>query len=192
LFGLNLDACTTWMCVNSFSSWLSSLVTIFISGTALIISIKAYAHTKSKDTESLKITLSTCLIQNGGSSISAFGIEVINTGHRKAIVENYIWLVKPPFKKAFQVLSWVAINQFTAMSGKLPAILEEGAKVNFFNGIKLFVELPEAIFNRKFISAWLTIRTLKICVSTTRNSYVINVPSGIKSLIWSQYRKQKA
>ena len=119
-------------------------------------------------------------------------LTIINSGHRKINLEGYAWLVKPPFKDGMQLVTWITPNDFTAASSALPITLDEGCKATYLNDLNIFETAPEVFNNQSAFFAWWRIRSLKINVSTTRDNYVIDVPSAIKNLIWSQYKRRNA
>ncbi|AAO10831.1 Hyptothetical protein [Vibrio vulnificus CMCP6] len=44
----SIEVCSTWQCVNSFSSWFSAIVSPIIAFLSLYISFKAYTYAKEK------------------------------------------------------------------------------------------------------------------------------------------------
>lgn len=175
------------MCINSFASWASALITIIFSGGALCISILAYRYARKKDIEQLKLSISTCILGTQPPR-QALMIDVVNTGHRKIIVTGYHWVAKPPFKAGKKLLTWMATDEIVNLSVKVPTTLEEGATASYLCKIKIFQEEPNFLFSGSKFLVWLTIKSLHVEVVTTRKRYSIRVSKGLRALIWSQYK----
>lgn len=188
MFGLKLDACTTWMCFNSFASWLSAFITIAISGSALVISIRAYQYAKKKDVEKLKISLGTYLISTTEGAENVFIIHVVNTGHRKVHINGYVWLAKGPFQPGMKLITWIIKNKITSLSSALPTELDDGGDARYISELTIFRDRPEFLFNRSFIAAWFWINSLSLRVDTTRESHQIRAPKDIRKYLWNQYK----
>lgn len=188
-FFKGLEPCGNWQCVNSFASWLSTLLTLVISGGALFISIRAYRYAKKKDVETLSISVATCILATRPTAQNAFSITVTNFGHRSAVIKSYTWVAKIPFSPGSQLLTYFIDNDFKRLSTSLPATLEDGGEAQFFQDLNVLGHHTSFIYNPSYWRAWLLINSLRIDVTTTKQRHHQRLPRKVRKLIWSFYRR---
>lgn len=188
-FFSKIETCNTWACVNSFAAWASTLLTILISGSALIISILAYRYAKRKDIETLSISIGTCLLATPPQAQNAFFFQVVNIGHRSATLKDYAWIAHLPFSKKSMLINYFIDNSFTKLSEPFPTVLKDGDEAKYFAGLDIFSHHPTFLYHHSRLKAWLLINSLRICVTTTRQTHYQRLPRSVRKLIWLFYRQ---
>ena len=188
-FFSNLEACTTWTCVNSFAAWASALLTILISGSALAISIRAYQYAKRKDVEVLSISIGVCILGTRPAAQNAFSIKVTNSGHRSTTLKSYDWVAQMPFSQGTQLITYFLDNSFTKLSAPFPSTLADGDEAQFFQDLNVFSAHPTFLYHQSPWKAWLLVNSLTIGVTTTRRRHQQRLPESVRKLVWGFYKQ---
>ncbi|MCL1066888.1 hypothetical protein L2735_08725 [Shewanella olleyana] len=185
-----LEACTTWECVNSFAAWFAAIATIIISSLALWLSVKDRMVR-------LEATFWNSLVAYNNPTIPDtwfYALTCVNLGYRPVTITNYHWkLFQFPFtKKTKIVTNGHKFIEAAQLSTKLPADLADGKQAVFYLPSTFFEQLDrsdEFIFCRsnKLLAFW-RIYTFNVYVDTSV-SKVIKAKMSLKMRrnIWSKY-----
>lgn len=186
----NLPPCDTWACINSFSSWISLILTIVVSGSSLVISILAFRYTRKKDAYSAKISVDTgYMMPHGKETIEYLSVTITNDGFRALHLNSFAWEYKELFGKPMQLITHLAKSIPSQHSSKLPIELKDGQQAIFFAERDVFVAEEYFLLRHGKIQAWYRIHTLKITAKFSTCSHTQPVPKPIKNMIWQQYKK---
>ncbi len=189
----NLPPCDTWACINSFSSWISLILTIVVSGASLIISILAFRYTRKKDAYSAKISVETGILMPPGVGVIEYlSVTITNDGFRSLQLNSFAWNYKELFGKPMQLITNLAKSLPSQLSSKLPIELKEGHQATFYAERDIFVSEDYFLKSQNTIQAWYRIRTLKITAKFSTYNHTEPVPGSIKKMIWQQYKNARA
>ena len=182
---MNIDPCRTWECVNSFSSWLSAVGTIVISGLALWLAVRDRLI-------NLKVSLSTGLIPGDDPSVldqRVFILEYVNTGPRPVTITNHYW--KLPFTRTRTVVFPQLQPKTGIYCARMPLELSDGKSANTFYPIHFFrhaIDDPETIFfPKQRWRAWVRIHFFSVLVPTSTGKVVrAKIRKGVRQTLWRQ------
>lgn len=177
----DIDICTTWQCINSFSSWFSAILSPLIAFISLYISLRAYKYTKEKDKPKISVDMnySQFLVPSGNRL--ALSLNVKNIGLKKVVINSYCFSYKLPREQRVNLTTFHMRNELNDLSAKLPHHLNEGEKAVFINRPLLLTE--SEIFNDlSKIKAWLVIKLMKVRVDCTTFDFEMSLPNPQKKI----------
>lgn len=150
----------TWKFINSFSSWLAAMVTLF----AVLVSL--YLSRKGQKIElEVKASRGVLYSEEGTSTQDCVWVECTNTGRRTAVVNLVYWKTGIFKKKNF---FWkIPVNP---RSSPLPIPLLDGQHARWVMEVKEFSQSFEKILN-KVQKSPLMARFLKIGVRSSTGDF---------------------
>lgn len=107
-------------------------------------------------------------------------------------VKNYVWVAKAPLAKCSSLTTWMIKNDITALSTPLPTVLEDGDEGEYFDALSIFSDCSAFLYQRSRLRTWMLIKSLRLRITTTRQSHYKKVSRDVKNLIWSQYKHRKS
>jgi len=149
----------TWRFINTFSGWLSAI------GTLVAVAATIYLSRRDKQIQLTVRASKGVVLQPGADTRDVIWIAVRNIGIRSANVSNIYW--KVGVWKPSELLQSPSRDP---QSSQIPVRLADGETADYTfpvgqywstNGAK-FREIVRARWSR-----WLTLRSMKVCVSTT-------------------------
>ncbi|MFZ3441267.1 hypothetical protein L2D37_26460 [Vibrio harveyi] len=186
----NIEVCSTWQCVNSFSSWFSAIVSPIIAFLSLYISFKAYTYAKEKDKPKIDVDMNYCFVNVSSGDGLALALNVKNTGLRKVTINSYAWKYKLPRSLPISISTFHMQNELNSLSTSLPAKLEEGEKAVFLNKYDVLSSAGFLNNHNKFM-AWLAVQRMKVQIDCTTFEYEIPLPRPQKQDLWRAYLEAK-
>ncbi|HIF9368310.1 TPA: hypothetical protein ACX6RS_000340 [Photobacterium damselae] len=190
-----IEVCTTWECVNSFSSWLSAILSPIIAFVSLYISFKAYKYAKEKDKPKIYVSMNYTLIPERNSFLLALNVN--NIGIRKVTINSYGWKYKIPFSLPISISTAHIPDR---LSDSLPITIDEGQRAVFYNKYDV---LSNDLFNAHYVIAgnslkehnlfvgWLAVKRMKIIINCTTFTYESSLPKPQKKEIWNTYLNER-
>lgn len=186
---LDLPPCDSWACINSFSSWVSVILTLAISGSSLTISILAYRYARRKDSHCAQVSLETgFMMPPGRGSIEFMSATVTNIGFRTLLLNGYAWEYKELLGKPMQLILSFTNTIQNQYSDKLPKELKEGQQAVFYMQRDIFVGDNGLLISLSPLQAWYLIWSLKITARFSTYRHTERVPKKIRKMIWQQYK----
>ena len=186
----NIEICTTWQCVNSFSSWFSAIISPAIALLSLYVSYTAYKYAKRKDQPKIDVSVNYCFISVPSKGGLAIALNIKNIGLRKVIINSYHFRYKLPRELSVSITIFHMKNVLNSLSPALPYELKEGDKVVFLNRYDV---LTSSDFLSKYnkLKAWFIIQRMKIRIDCTTFEHEISLPKPQKKDLWKAYLAQK-
>ena len=186
---MQIEACNTWDCINSFSNWLSAFGTILISGIALWLSVKERRILISSK-------LSFGLISGDTPNLldrKVFILEFTNTGYRPATIISHYWHF--PFKQE-KIFLWPELDSRVAnISTKLPIEITDGKSGKIFypdDFFKLLDNPEKFLFHQSKIVALLRIYLFRVSLSTSVSKNIkVKISRSVRKILWDQYRSKE-
>ena len=182
---MELESCTTWECVNSFSSWIAAFGTIVISALALWLSVKDRMISLSArfDTVITAGQIANVLDRHG------FMLSYTNVGRRPVTVVGHAWSV--PFRKSKLILMPQMDPEIAHLCTNLPTELSDGKTGHIFYKLNFFSELeqPELVlFHSNRLVAFLRIKFFKIRIATSVGKDIrVRVTRNARRRLWILY-----
>lgn len=192
----NLDACTTWECINSFASWLAAIGTIIISGLALwlswrdnLIRVKAsfdYGLLPGEDPRVLDREM--------------YVLEFTNIGRRTVSLTNYEWRIRR-WSWVWKYKRWITFpyldSEIGHLCSKFPVELHDGKAGHIFHKASFFNELEVKdnyhLFARSKAIAFIRIFDFQIVLKTTTGKEIrVYIPVRVRKNIWHRYVKERS
>jgi hypothetical protein len=186
-----LEPCNTWQCFNSFAPWLSAIGIIFISGTALWLSVRDKVIR-------LDANFSGSLIASYDPmklDTYVYLLDFVNIGVRDVQITNFLWCSKKiPFSKSQRSFIQPYLDpRVTSMCSKFPMKLKDGDSARLFfpaNFIEALDEPELFIFPNNFVYAFFRIFTSEIYLCTSVGTKIkVKIRSGIRRELWRKYEK---
>lgn len=190
-----IEVCSTWQCVNSFSSWFSAIVSPIIAFMSLYVSFKAYKYAKEKDKPQICVSMNYSLIPERSSLLLALNVN--NIGMRKVTINSYGWKYKTPFSLPISISAAYIQDRF---SDSLPITIDGGQRAVFYNKYDV---LSNDLFNAHYVVGgnplkehnlfivWLAVKRMKIIINCTTFSYESSLPKIQKKEIWKTYLDER-
>ncbi len=182
---MELTACSTWECVNSFADWVAALGTILVSAVALWLSMKdRMINMRARfDTIVTNGTNPSVLDRHG------FMLSFTNIGPRPITVSGHAWSL--PFKR-HQLFFMPQIDRETAhLNSRLPVEITDGKEGHLFYKETFFSELeqPEiALFHPNKAVAFLRIWLFRIRIGTSVGRNIpVTVTRNARRRLWALY-----
>lgn len=183
---MELTACTTWECVNSFSNWAAALGTIFISAIALWLSLKDRMI-------NMRATFDTVLTSGANPNVldrHGFMLSFTNVGPRPITVTGHTWSI--PFQK-HQLFFMPQMEPGTAhLNSRLPVEITDGKEGHLFYKENFFSELdqPEAaLFHPNKAVAFARIWLFQIRIGTSVGKRIrVKVTRAARLKLWVLYK----
>lgn len=184
---LELETCTTWDCVNSFSNWVAAFGTILISTIALWLSVKDRRINMRAGFD----TVVTAGVNPNILDRHGFMLSFTNVGPRPIIVTSHTWSL--PFKR-HQLFFMPQMDHETAhLNSRLPVEITDGKEGHLFYKENFFSELdqPEmALFHPRKTVAFIRISFFRIRISTSVGKRIrVKVTRNARRRLWALYKK---
>jgi hypothetical protein len=189
----NIEACTTWNCVNSFALWISAIGMVAISSMTLWLTIKD------------KILRLSSIFDNGvlpgddGKTMNrdVFILSFTNIGSRPVTVTNYRWIIRHSFFKKKYSFGFPHLDQTVGrFCTKFPSELTDGKEGHVFHNYTYFSDLEEPekmLFANNWFAAIWRIYNFKLQIMTTvGKKFSVKIPFRVRRLIHKQYKKYKS
>ena len=187
-----LTECKTWECINSFSSWLSAIGTILISGLALwlawkdrLIRVRAYFNF------GLTVGENPNLLNK-----EVYILEITNIGHRTATITNYEWRIRkwPSFWRWNRFITFPQMDrEVQHLCSTFPLELTDGKKGMVFHKGKFFEDLDDHeqhLFPSSYMKAFVRIFDFRMYIQTTTGKAIkAHIPFRVRKYIWKSYLK---
>ncbi|WP_238105812.1 hypothetical protein, partial [Vibrio cincinnatiensis] len=186
----NIEVCSTWQCVNSFSSWFSAIVSPIIAFLSLYISFKAYMYAKEKDKPKVEIDMNYCFVSVPSGKGFALALNVKNIGLRQVTISSYGWRYTLPRSLPVSIATFHMQNEINALSTPLPVKLEGGEKAVFLNKYDVLSSGGFLNEHNKLL-AWLAVQRMKVRIDCTTFEYETPLPKPQKRDLWRAYLEAK-
>lgn len=182
---MNLNACNTWECVNSFAHWIAATGTVVTAALALWLSVRDRRINVGAD-------LSLGLVPGSDPRLldqAVFALSFTNIGPRSVTITNHVWRL--PFSKGSIVMFPNIDTPVAHLCSKLPLELTDGKTGHAFYPIAHFAKLQkrESVFfhpNRRV--SWLRIWFFQLYLSTSvGKSDRVKVRRTVREALWKQY-----
>jgi hypothetical protein len=184
----NIEVCSTWQCINSFSSWLSALFSPLIAIFSLWVSLMAYKLAKLSSVPRIDVSMNLSILVVKPEKVVALAINIKNIGSKKVIVGGYSWNYKLPKQMPVNITTFHVQDSVNIHSKQLPMELNEGENAIFYNH-------PEELLKSGFLNgfskfkAWYVINTMKFKVSCSTFDYEIRLPKYQRRNLWELFLK---
>lgn len=184
----NIEVCSTWQCINSFSSWFSALFSPLIAILSLGVSLKAYKLAKLSSTPRIGVSMNLSILIVRPVKLLALAINIKNIGSKKVIVEAYSWNYKLPKQMPINITTFHVQDSINIHSKALPVELNEGENAIFYNH-------PEELLKSGFLNgfskfkAWYVINTMKFKITCSTFDYEIRLLKYQRRNLWKSFLK---
>lgn len=183
---MQLEACTTWECANSFSDWIAAFGTILVSAIALWLSVKDRMVNMRAQFDSALVpgAMPTVLDREG------FMLSYTNIGPRPITVVGHDWSF--PFARHRLFFMPQMDREIAHLCTSIPVEITDGKSGHIFYKLRFFSELdqPEAaLFHPNSVVAFARIRLFRIHISTSVGKRIpVRVSRTARRRLWSLYR----
>jgi hypothetical protein len=196
---MNISACESWTCINSFAPWLAAIGTI----STLVWTIRIATNDRRPRVRAsnwvLMTKTPTVLGPSGTATLSTpdftpfFEAQVVNIGQCPVIIDACSWLIQLDWSTRLVLKEHQSSSPLVqAEQSTLPSTLKYGERSKFIFDIFTLPPPTHALHGVSFkCAAWIRVQSLKFEIRTSVGQYIrVKADSEIKKRVWQEYRRQ--